>query len=139
MTFNIPVGPSTLVGDLKAQLATQVGVPSPAYIRLVVRGKALADSQEIREHDLKEGSIVHMMVKQAPEKGATDIETKGTATPSTTSKPAPTTLSSAAQETLKAQAFWHGLERYLQTKLGKDDASIILRRFGESYDASNLL
>jgi hypothetical protein len=51
------------VADLKALVAAQAGAPAADAQRLLLKGKALADSKLLKEYGLADGAVINLMVK----------------------------------------------------------------------------
>jgi hypothetical protein len=70
------------VEDLKALVAAQPGAPPAANQRLVLKGKALADSKLLKEYDLADGAVIHLMMKPGSVPVPPPVNTSLSATPS---------------------------------------------------------
>ncbi|KAH9915848.1 ubiquitin-domain-containing protein [Fomitopsis serialis] len=62
-SYSLSVQPTDPVSDIKAQLASEPGAPPADAQRLLLKGKALADSKLLQEYSIKEGDTVTLMVK----------------------------------------------------------------------------
>ncbi|EMD35647.1 hypothetical protein CERSUDRAFT_116388 [Gelatoporia subvermispora B] len=62
-SYNITVQPTDTIADIKAQLASQPGAPPADVQRLLLKGKALADSKLLKEYNVNDGDTVNLMVK----------------------------------------------------------------------------
>ncbi|WVQ63013.1 uncharacterized protein L199_001162 [Kwoniella botswanensis] len=91
LTLPITANLTDTVTDLKSQIAKSAATaPSADSQRLLLKGKALTDTKLLKEYDIKDGAILHLMVKVATTKELTSDEATFTA-PSSTS-PAPPAL-----------------------------------------------
>ncbi|OCF58335.1 hypothetical protein L486_04366 [Kwoniella mangroviensis CBS 10435] len=91
LTLPITANLTDTVTDLKSQIAkSAASAPSADSQRLLLKGKALTDTKLLKEYDIKDGAILHLMVKVATTKELTSDEATFTA-PSSTS-PAPPAL-----------------------------------------------
>jgi hypothetical protein len=62
-SYNLSVQPTDTIADIKAHLASQSGAPPADVQRLLLKGKALADSKLLKEYSVKDGDTVNLMVK----------------------------------------------------------------------------
>ncbi|OCF78344.1 hypothetical protein I204_00282 [Kwoniella mangroviensis CBS 8886] len=91
LTLPITANLTDTVTDLKSQIAkSAASAPSADSQRLLLKGKALTDTKLLKEYDIKDGAILHLMVKVATTKELTSDVATFTA-PSSTS-PAPPAL-----------------------------------------------
>ncbi|CED83420.1 Ubiquitin domain [Phaffia rhodozyma] len=51
------------ISSLKSQLAAQPDAPPPSHQRLLLKGKALADSKLLKEYDIVDGASLVLMIK----------------------------------------------------------------------------
>jgi UV excision repair protein RAD23 len=97
-TYTLAVQSSDTIADIKSYLASQPGAPPVDVQRLLLKGKALADTKLLKEYNIKDGDTVNLMVKQgqesnqAPETPKLDIpapvsETPGERSPSSALEP----------------------------------------------------
>ncbi|TFY81954.1 hypothetical protein EWM64_g2057 [Hericium alpestre] len=77
-SITIPVSTADSIATIKTQLAAQPNAPPADAQRLILKGKALADSKLLKEYNVKEGDTVNLMVKP----GFEWDPTKPSATPS---------------------------------------------------------
>jgi len=64
LSFSVEIFPSDSVQQLKANLSKLTSTaPAPEFQRLLLKGKALADTKLVKEYGLTEGSVVNMMLK----------------------------------------------------------------------------
>lgn len=100
-TYTLSASPSDTIADIKTHLALKSGAPPVDVQRLLLKGKALADTKLLREYNIKDGDTVNLMVKpgydwnQAPESPMLDIpasapETPAERSPSSTLEPGTT-------------------------------------------------
>ncbi|WWC59943.1 uncharacterized protein I303_102506 [Kwoniella dejecticola CBS 10117] len=97
LTLPITSSLTDTVTDLKAQIAkSNSSAPSVDTQRLLLKGKALSDNKLLKEYDIKDGTILHLMVKvstasaSAPAKDLTSDE--ATFPPPSSASPAPPAL-----------------------------------------------
>jgi len=62
-SITIPVSPADSISTIKSQLAAQPHVPPADAQRLLLKGKALADTKLLKEYSVKDGDTVNLMVK----------------------------------------------------------------------------
>ena len=62
-SFTLLVSPTDTIASIKKQLSNQPGAPPADSQRLLLRGKALADSKLLREYPVKGGDTVNLMLK----------------------------------------------------------------------------
>lgn len=62
-SYTLSVQPTDTIADIKSHLASQSGAPPADVQRLLLKGKALADSKLLKEYSVKEGDTVNLMVK----------------------------------------------------------------------------
>ncbi|WVW79711.1 hypothetical protein I302_101681 [Kwoniella bestiolae CBS 10118] len=64
LTLPITANLTDTVTDLKSQIAkSSSNAPSADSQRLLLKGKALTDTKLLKEYDIKDGAILHLMVK----------------------------------------------------------------------------
>ena len=61
--YALDVQPTDTISSIKAQLASVPGAPPADVQRLLLKGKALADSKILREYAVKDGDTINLMVK----------------------------------------------------------------------------
>ena len=57
---DVPIGPTTTVADVKAELVLELGV-ALAQQKLLFKGKPLADDKPLREYRIGDGSALNLM------------------------------------------------------------------------------
>jgi hypothetical protein len=57
------VRPTDAISDIKAQLASQPKAPPVDAQRLLLKGKALADSKLLKEYNVNDGDTINLMLK----------------------------------------------------------------------------
>ncbi|KAH9852362.1 ubiquitin-domain-containing protein [Lenzites betulinus] len=62
-SYTLDLQPTDTIAQIKAQLAAVPGAPPADVQRLLLKGKALADSKLLREYAVKDGDTVNLMVK----------------------------------------------------------------------------
>ncbi|KAA1472481.1 hypothetical protein DENSPDRAFT_838763 [Dentipellis sp. KUC8613] len=62
-SISIPVSLADSISTIKTQLAAQPHAPPADAQRLLLKGKALADTKLLKEYSVKEGDTVNLMVK----------------------------------------------------------------------------
>ncbi|KDQ50374.1 hypothetical protein JAAARDRAFT_42163 [Jaapia argillacea MUCL 33604] len=62
-SYTLSVQPTDPISDIKSQLASSPGAPPPDTQRLLLKGKALADSKLLKEYNIKDGDTITLMVK----------------------------------------------------------------------------
>ncbi|TFY70937.1 hypothetical protein EVG20_g2064 [Dentipellis fragilis] len=62
-SISIPVSLADSISTIKTQLASQHHAPPADTQRLLLKGKALADTKLLKEYSVKEGDTVNLMVK----------------------------------------------------------------------------
>jgi ubiquitin-like protein 4 len=62
-SYTLSVQPTDTVASIKAQLAAATNAPPPDAQRLLLKGKALADSKLLKEYTVKDGDTVNLIVK----------------------------------------------------------------------------
>jgi hypothetical protein len=62
-SFILAVQPTDTVSEVKASLSSQPHAPPAEAQRLLLRGKALADSKLLKEYGVKEGDVINLMLK----------------------------------------------------------------------------
>ncbi|KAG9313450.1 nuclear protein 96-domain-containing protein, partial [Chiua virens] len=62
-TFTLAVQPTDTISDIKIHLASQPRAPPADAQRLLLKGKALADSKLLKEYDVKDGDTINLLVK----------------------------------------------------------------------------
>ncbi|WWC68953.1 uncharacterized protein I206_102889 [Kwoniella pini CBS 10737] len=94
LTLPITATLTDTVSDLKSQIAkSDSNAPAIDTQRLLLKGKALSDTKLLKEYDIKDGTILHLMVKiatSAPTKELTSDE--ATIIPPSSTSPAPPAL-----------------------------------------------
>ncbi|KAF9476946.1 hypothetical protein BDN70DRAFT_881725 [Pholiota conissans] len=84
-TFTLRVEPTDTISAIKAQLAAQPSAPPADVQRLLLKGKALADTKLLREYTIKDGDTVNLMVKPGHQWDPTaPAPTQSTSTPDVT-------------------------------------------------------
>ncbi|KZO94244.1 hypothetical protein CALVIDRAFT_501842 [Calocera viscosa TUFC12733] len=63
LSFPLTISPLDPISALKSQLAAHPRAPPAAAQRLLLKGKALADSRLVKEYDILSGAVVTLMVK----------------------------------------------------------------------------
>ncbi|KAI0821906.1 ubiquitin-domain-containing protein [Trametes gibbosa] len=81
-SFTLDLQPTDTVAQIKAQLAAVPGAPPADAQRLLLKGKALADSKLLREYAVKDGDTVNLMVKPGFDWDPTKITVASSTTPS---------------------------------------------------------
>lgn len=61
--YTLSVQPTDTISDIKTQLASQPAAPPADAQRLLLKGKALADSKLLKEYAVKDGDTVNLMIK----------------------------------------------------------------------------
>jgi len=61
--FSLPVQYTDTISDIKSHLAAQPRAPPADAQRLLLKGKALADTKLLKEYDVKDGDTINLMVK----------------------------------------------------------------------------
>lgn len=85
--YALAVQSSDTIADIKTYLASQSGAPPVDVQRLLLKGKALADTKLLKEYNIRDGDTVNLMVKQgydwnqAPSSPRLDIPTPAPETP----------------------------------------------------------
>ncbi|WVR04082.1 hypothetical protein IAU60_001081 [Kwoniella sp. DSM 27419] len=70
------------VSDLKAQIAKSTdSAPSADSQRLLLKGKALTDSKLLKEYDIADGAILHLMIKAPASAAAASTSSSSAPTP----------------------------------------------------------
>lgn len=62
-SYTLSVAPTDPIASIKAQLAAQPGAPPADAQRLLLKGKALADSKLLREYAVSDGDTVNLLLK----------------------------------------------------------------------------
>ncbi|OAX36763.1 ubiquitin-domain-containing protein [Rhizopogon vinicolor AM-OR11-026] len=62
-SFILSVQPTDTVSEVKASLASQPHAPPAEAQRLLLKGKALADTKLLKEYGVKEGDTINLMLK----------------------------------------------------------------------------
>lgn len=62
-SFSLSVQPTETIQSIKALLASQPKAPPADIQRLLLKGKALADTKLLKEYNIREGDIVNLVVK----------------------------------------------------------------------------
>jgi UV excision repair protein RAD23 len=62
-SFTISLQPTDTISDIKVQLASEPKAPPADAQRLLLKGKALADTKLLKEYNIKEGDTVNLVVK----------------------------------------------------------------------------
>lgn len=62
-TFTLSVSPSDPISSIKAQLASTPNAPPADAQRLLLKGKALADSKLLQEYAIKDGDTLNLLLK----------------------------------------------------------------------------
>ncbi|EPQ50149.1 ubiquitin-domain-containing protein [Gloeophyllum trabeum ATCC 11539] len=83
-SYTLSVAPTDPIASIKAQLAAQPGAPPADAQRLLLKGKALADSKLLREYAVSDGDTVNLLLKPGfawdpsatPPKPANETETE---------------------------------------------------------------
>jgi hypothetical protein len=57
------VQPTETIADIKSQLACQPDSPPADAQRLLLKGKALADSKLLKDYNIKDGDVINLVVK----------------------------------------------------------------------------
>ncbi|KAH9836228.1 ubiquitin-domain-containing protein [Rhodofomes roseus] len=83
-SYTLSVQPTDTVSGIKAQLASELGAPPSDAQRLLLKGKALADSKLLQEYSIKDGDTVTLMVKPG-----FDWDPSKMSTPAPVAAPAP--------------------------------------------------
>ncbi|KAL0959881.1 hypothetical protein HGRIS_011550 [Hohenbuehelia grisea] len=65
--FSLSIRPTDSIADVKALLAREAGAPPADAQRLLLKGKALADTKLVREYAVKDGDTVNLMMKPGVE------------------------------------------------------------------------
>ena len=58
----IEVEPSSLVSQLKEKAVKEYTLPDVASVKLIFRGKLLVDDKTLESYDIKEASLINLMV-----------------------------------------------------------------------------
>ncbi|KAG8820965.1 hypothetical protein FRC17_009955, partial [Serendipita sp. 399] len=65
-SVTLPIGPADSILSLKTLLSSQESSPlsgsSPAQQRLLLKGKALLDSKLVKDYEIKDGSVITVMM-----------------------------------------------------------------------------
>lgn len=76
---------SDSVADLKAAIAAaNPAAPVPDAQRLLIKGKALADSKLLKEYDLADGAVINLLAKAVPAPAPSQAAPAPPKTPTTT-------------------------------------------------------
>ncbi|KAG2342337.1 ubiquitin-domain-containing protein [Suillus weaverae] len=62
-SFTLAMQPTDTVSEVKALLASQPNAPPAEAQRLLLKGKALADTKLLKEYGVKEGDTINLMLK----------------------------------------------------------------------------
>lgn len=62
-SFDLPVQLTETIQSIKTLLASQPRAPPADVQRLLLKGKALADSKLLKEYNIKDGDTVNLMIK----------------------------------------------------------------------------
>jgi len=62
-SFSLSVQSTDTISDIKTQLASQPRAPPADVQRLLLKGKALADTKLLKEYSIKDGDTVNLVVK----------------------------------------------------------------------------
>jgi UV excision repair protein RAD23 len=81
-SFTLSVQPTDSISSIKAQLAAQPSAPPAEIQRLLLKGKALADSKLLKEYAINDGDTVNLMIKPGTHWDPTAPATPAPKTPS---------------------------------------------------------
>lgn len=87
-SFSLSVQTTDTIQSIKGQLASQSSAPPADIQRLLLKGKALADTKLLKEYTIKDGDTVNLMIKPGHIWDPNSTTDTNTAMPSTPS-PAP--------------------------------------------------
>ncbi|ORZ02225.1 ubiquitin-related domain-containing protein [Syncephalastrum racemosum] len=124
--FNVgDLDPSDTVSDLKARIHAHNKTPVDRQ-RLLLKGKALADTKSLCDYNIGNGAVLHLMITKAPAAPASPGPDAASATATVQSD----TLSAEAEQKLKDPAFWTAVERVVQEQLqNESDTRWVLEKW----------
>jgi UV excision repair protein RAD23 len=117
------VQPTDTVSEVKASLASQPHAPPAEAQRLLLKGKALADTKLLKEYGVKEGDTINLMIKPG-----FDWDPANAPSPS---KPSPVKMTLSALPEIKVP---HGHRRTPSIVLSPSPSLVSLEQEGRPHD-----